>query len=85
MIENGFSLYDIYRFPLDLSSATALAGTPELLVDHLNMLFCGGQMSAASRTIVLNAINQIPVTEPEARARVAVYLVTVAPEGAVLR
>ena len=85
VIENGFSLYDIYRFPLDLSSATALAGTPELLVDHLNMLFCGGQMSAASRTIVLNAINQIPVTEPEARARVAVYLVTVAPEGAVLR
>jgi uncharacterized protein (DUF1800 family) len=83
LIERGFSLYDTYRFPLDLSSATALASTPELLVDHLNVLFCAGQMSAASRTIILNAINQIPVTEPEARARVAVYLATVAPEGAV--
>lgn len=83
LIERGFSLYDIYRFPLDLSSATALAGTPELLADHLNVLFCSGQMSAASRAILLNAINQIPATEAEARARVAVYLATVAPEGAV--
>ena len=83
LIENGFSLWTTYRFPLDLSSAIALAATPELLVDHLNTLCCAGQMSAATRTIVLNAINQIPVAELEARARVATYLAAVAPDGAV--
>jgi uncharacterized protein (DUF1800 family) len=83
LIERGFSLYDTYRFPLDLSSATALATTPELLVDHLNTLFCAGQMSAATRAILLNAVNTIPATQPEARARVAAYLAAVAPEGAV--
>jgi hypothetical protein len=85
LIEDGFSLYETYRFPLDLSSATALAATPEQLVDHLNTLFCAGQMSAATRTIVLNAINQIPAAQPEARARVAAYLACVAPEGAILK
>jgi hypothetical protein len=85
LVENGFSLYDTYRFPLDLSAAIALAATPELLVDHVNTLLCAGQLSAASRTILLNAITQIPATEPEARARVAAYLATVAPEGAVLK
>ncbi len=85
MIEEGFSLYDTYRFPLDLSSVIPLAATPELLIDHLNTLFCAGQMSAATRTILLNAVNTIPAAEPEARVRVAAYLVSVAPEGAVLK
>jgi uncharacterized protein (DUF1800 family) len=85
LIEGGFSQYNTYRFPLDLSSATTLAATPELLVDHLNTLFCAGQMSAGTRTIVLSAVNQIPATQPEARARIAAYLAAVAPDGAVLK
>ncbi len=83
LIEGGFSLYDTYRFPFDLSAAAALAATPELLVDHLNTLMCAGQMSVATRTILLDAIAQIPATEPDSRARVAAYLAAVAPEGAV--
>lgn len=85
MIEDGFRLYDTYRFPLDLTRETALAATPDLLVDHLNVLFCAGQLSASSRTIIINALNQIPATAPESRARVAVYLALIAPEGAVMR
>ena len=83
MIEEGFSLWDTYSFPLDLSAGMVLAGSPELLVDHLNTLFCAGQMSAATRAIVLNAVNQIPATQPEARVRIAAYLAAVASEGAV--
>ncbi len=60
IMERGFSLWETYQFPLDLSRQSALAATPELLVDQLNTLFCAGRMSAATRTIVLNAINQIP-------------------------
>jgi uncharacterized protein (DUF1800 family) len=85
LVEDGFSLWNTYQFPLDLSGLATLAATPELLVDHLNVLFCSGQMSAGSRTIILNAIHQIPATQPEARARVAAYLAVVAPEGAVMK
>ena len=85
LVENGFSLWSEYRFPLDLSGSVALAATPELLVDRLNALFCAGQMSAATRAIILSAINQIPATQPEARARVGAYLAAVAPEGAVMK
>ncbi len=83
LVEKGFRLYDEYAFPLDLSTAVALAATPELLVDHVNTLLCSGQMSAASRTILLAAIAEIPASQPAARARVAAYLAVVAPDGAV--
>ena len=83
IVERGFRLYDEYAFPLDLSAAVALAATPELLADHVNTLLCSGQMSAATRTILLAAIAEIPASQPAARARVAAYLAAVAPEGAV--
>lgn len=84
-IEEGFNLWDRYHFPLDLSRETALAATPELLVDHLNLIFCAGKMSAATRGILLSTLNQLPASQPEARARVAAYLVIVSPEGSVMR
>jgi len=85
IIQDGFRMWEKYHFTLDLSAEVGLASTPELLVDRLNLLFCGGQMTAASRTIVLNAINQIDASQPGSRARVAVYLMLVAPEGAIMR
>lgn len=85
MVEEGFSMWETYRFPLDLSREKALSATPELLVDHLNLLFCGGKMRMSTRTMILNAINQIPATQSEARAHVAVYLTLVCPEGAVMK
>lgn len=85
IIDNGFHVWGVYHFPLDYSWATALSGTPELLVDELNTLFCGGRMGATTRSIILNAINQIPAEQATARAKVAVYLTVVSPEGAVLK
>ncbi len=85
LVDRGFEEWSQYSFPLDLSREVALAATPEKLVDHLNLLLCAGQMSAGSRTIILNGINQIPVAEAEARARVAVYSTIVCPESAVMK
>jgi len=85
IMENGFSLWGAYRFPLDLARESDLATTPELLVDELNTLFCAGRMSAATRSIIVSAVAQIPAGQPEARARVAAYLVLVSPEGAVMK
>lgn len=85
MLEEGFSLYDQYRFPLDLARESALAASPERLMDHLNLLLCAGQMKPATRSIILNALSQIPADQTTARVRVAAYLALTCPEGAVMR
>jgi hypothetical protein len=85
MMENGFNLWNSYRFPLDLGRESELAAAPERLVDHLNLLFCAGQMKASTRAQILTVLNQIPSDQPAARARVAAYLALTCPEGAVMR
>lgn len=84
-VTDGFRLYEVYKFPLDLTRPIALAATPDSLLDEMSTLFFNGQMSAGTRAIIRNAITQIPATEPEARARVAAYLSAVAPEAAILK
>lgn len=85
ILEEGFSHYDSYRFPLDFARETSLAGQPERLVDYLNTVFCAGRMMPSTRSRILDAINPIPANETTARVRVAAYLVMVCPEGAVLK
>jgi uncharacterized protein (DUF1800 family) len=85
IITNGFRMEGIYHCPLDFSQEVPLAATPELLVDKLNLIFCAGQLSAETRSIILNALNQIPAEQTESRCRVAAYLMLVSPEGAVMR
>ncbi len=81
----GFSMWETYHFPLDLAREKALAATPADLVDHLNLLFCAGQMRASTRMLILGAINQIPAQQTAARVQVAAYLALVCPEGAVMK
>ena len=65
---------------LDLSSLTTLASNPGSLVDSLNILLMSGQMSAQTRNIVVNAVSQIPDTNPLERAQTAVHLLVTSPE-----
>lgn len=85
VIDEGFSYWHAYSFGLDLSTEISLASTPEKLIDHLNTLFCAGGMSLNTRNIILTNLAQIPADQPEARARVAVYLVMTCAEGAVMK
>lgn len=85
MLEEGFSLWDQYRFPLGMARETALASSPERLMDHFNLLFCAGQMRASTRSLILDALSQIPADQTAARVRVAAYLALTCPEGAVMR
>jgi uncharacterized protein (DUF1800 family) len=85
MLEQGFSLWETYRFPLGIAREAALAAAPERLMDHLNLLFCAGQMQASTRALILSALTQIPVDQAAARVRVAAYLALTCPEGAVMR
>ncbi|MBL9132688.1 MAG: DUF1800 family protein [Verrucomicrobiaceae bacterium] len=85
MLEEGFSLWDQYRFPLGMAREEALAASPERLMDHFNVLFCAGQMRASTRALILDALSQIPADQTAARVRVAAYLALTCPEGAVMR
>lgn len=85
MLEEGFSLWSEYRFPLDLGRETGLASSPERLMDHFNLLFCAGQMKASTRSVILSTLAQIPADQTAARVRVAAYLSLTCPEGAVMR
>lgn len=85
MLESGFTLWSTYRFPLAFEREMDLASSPGRLMDHMNLLFCAGQMKATTRALILSVLNQIPADQTAARARVAAYLALTCPEGAVMR
>jgi uncharacterized protein (DUF1800 family) len=62
---------------LNLSSLEALAANPGAIADQLNALLFHGTMSAQFRTSIINAMNAIPMSDPNfarKRAQVAAYL-----------
>ena len=65
---------------LDLSAQMALASNPTSLVDSLNTLLMSGQMSSNMRSIVINAVSQIPAANTLERAQTAVHLIVTSPE-----
>jgi uncharacterized protein (DUF1800 family) len=68
------------RITLNLAGEQALAANPSQLVDHLNSLLMANHMSTAMRNILINAITQIPSSNPAERAKTAIYLVINSPE-----
>jgi hypothetical protein len=65
---------------LDLTDLTAMANDPGSLVDSLDPLLMGGEMSPATRNIVVNAVAKISATKPLERAQTAVHLLVTSPE-----
>jgi uncharacterized protein (DUF1800 family) len=78
---------DIY---MTLVTETGLANNPQQLLDRVNMLLLGGQMSSTLSSQILGAINAIPVPaggDPTtinnallARAQTAIFLTVASPE-----
>ncbi len=69
-----------YSIGLDLTAQVALAGNPAALVDSLNTLMLAGQMTAALRTQLINAVTAQPANAPLQRAQMAVQLLATSPE-----
>ena len=69
---------------LDLSALTAAPDAPTL-VATLNLLLCGGNLSAAAQQLIISGLASLPAgsTLPADRARFALALVLTAPGGAV--
>ena len=55
------------------------------LADRVNLLFCGGMMSAATHSSILNALMQVSSGDPLQRVQLAVFLAAACPEGAIQR
>lgn len=85
MTQEGLRHYGDYHFPPDYTELMAQAGNTSQLVDQVNLLFCGGSMTYPTRDSILNALNQVPANDTLLRVRLAVYLASACPEGAVQR
>jgi len=68
------------RITLNLTAEQTRAADPAGLVDHLNSVLMSGGMSSSMRNIMINAVTQIPSSNPLERARTAIYLVVNSPE-----
>jgi uncharacterized protein (DUF1800 family) len=68
------------RVTLNLSNEIVLAANPAQLVDHLNALLMAGNMSPEMRSVLINAVTQIPADNPTERTKTAIYLVINSPE-----
>jgi uncharacterized protein (DUF1800 family) len=82
---DGLALYDEYHFAPNYSDLVPAGDDTAALVDHVNLLFCGGSMSARTRDNILAALNQVASYDRLLRIRMAVYLAATCPEGAVQR
>ncbi len=85
LTEAGLRLWEQYHFPPDYVDLLNYAGDPGALADEVNLLFCSGSMSAATRDHLVNAVHQLADYDRLMRVRLAVYLAATCPEGAVQR
>lgn len=81
---DGLSRYE-YKFPPDYSELVRVANDAAALTDQVNLLICGGTMTASTRDLFVNALNQVPAYDRLLRVRLAVFLAAAGPEGAVQR
>ncbi len=68
---------------VDLSAEIAIANDPTALVDRLNILLAAGQLSDNTKTIIIDAITSL--TDPAERVDLAIYLVLISPDYAILK
>jgi uncharacterized protein (DUF1800 family) len=81
----GLRLYDRYAYPPDYRELLEVASDPAALADRSNLLFCGGMMSAATRSAMMTALTATPASETLQRVQLAVYIASTCPEGAIQR
>jgi len=69
---------------MDYSELLPLVPTPSALLDRLSLLFCGGALSTATRTRILDGLQSlVPATTNDEKMKTAIWLVIASPDGAV--
>ncbi|WP_193211797.1 DUF1800 family protein [Luteolibacter marinus] len=83
-LHRGFRSGYNWWYPLDSSAALLLADQPAALVDHVDLLACAGTMTARTRGILLNALDN-PALDRKERVALAIWTAMTCPEGSVQR
>jgi len=52
----------------------SLAANPQAMVDQIDLVLTAGQTPAAAKSLIVTAVNAVPVTNTSGRAQMAVYL-----------
>ena len=81
-LHDGFKSGWTWEFPMDYGGTLLLAGNPDALVDHVNLLVCAGTMTARTRGILLAALAD-PALSRKDRVALAVWIAMTSPEGVV--
>ena len=82
--EDGLESYDSYTgYFMDYDTEQELAEDPAVLVDWLDILLANGLLTDDTKAIIVNAVNQVP--ELENRIKMAIYLILIAPDYAILK
>ncbi|HEY0946163.1 MAG TPA: DUF1800 family protein [Opitutaceae bacterium] len=78
-------IYNGYKgVALTFDAFNSLAATPEALVAQLDLLFCAGSLSPATRDRLVAALTAMPPSAtPTDKTRAAVYLAATSPAGAI--
>jgi uncharacterized protein (DUF1800 family) len=77
-IQNGTGISNDIK--ADYTAELALAGTPDVLVDRINLLLMQNQMSSTLRAQILAAINSNPNNSDINRVYLAIFLTMASPE-----
>ena len=85
IVDDGFRMNGRYEFSPDYGDLLPFVTNTDALLNQLNLLVCGGSMSAQSRALIKNSIDSLSPTDHAGRVRLAVYLVIMAPDGVVQR
>lgn len=83
--DRGFRLSGRYHFPPDYGDFMTYLGDNETLLDYLNLVICAGRMKASTRSLLITHLDQAEFSDPVEKARLAVYLTLMSPEGSVQR
>ena len=74
---------DALEVRLDLTDEIAIASNPNALLDRLNLILMAGTMSEPMRAVLLQALNALD--DPDERVKMAIELISIAPEYAVVK
>jgi hypothetical protein len=83
--ERGLFQWGGYSLPPDYADLFPVATDNGALADQVNLLFCGGEMTAGTRKIITDALQTLPTYDRLLRIKLAVYVAATCPEGAVQR
>lgn len=83
--DQGFRIGGRYHFAPSYRDFMPYLEDSDSLLDYLNIVVCAGGMSAQTRSIIKSNLAKTDISDSVEKARLAVYLVMMSPEGSVQR